>query len=318
MKDTQVVYIGIDVSKGTLDIDTRDFGAMRIANTPVEVRKALSALARKAGPEGTPQVCFESTGPYTGALVAECQAKAIAYSILNPHKVACFARSVAHAKTDRADASAIRRYAEVKRPAPARPPGKALARLDEFILAREATVKSLVALKSVLGTITDPAVMKHTRRIVAILERKVAGFDRLIAEAVQADAEISGLVGALGGVKGVGALTAAKAAAWMPEIGTPGRRKAAALTGLAPHTRESGQWKGKAGTGGGRKHVRDALYMAALSAITHDPVQEGFYRRLRDRGAPGKVALTAVMRKLVCHLDAVARAHYARRGGQAA
>jgi len=314
MKDTQVAYIGIDVSKETLDIDAGEFGAMKITNTPMEVRKALKALARKAGAERTPQACFESTGPYTGALIAECQAGALRYSVLNPHKVACFAKSVAHAKTDAMDASVIRRYAEAKRPAPARPPRKALAELDEIILAREATMKTLVTLRSVLETVKAPAAAKPVKRTAAFLEKKVAGYDRLIAEAVRADAETSGLVGALSGVKGVGTLTAAKIAAWMPEIGTLGRRGAAALTGLAPHTRESGKWKGRARTGGGRKHVRNALYMPATVAIRHNPHMKRVYEGFMAKGTPYKIAITAVMRRLICHLESVAKAYYARRG----
>jgi len=312
MRTEEVVYIGIDVSKETLDIDAGEFGVRKIANTPAQVRKALTAIARKA--QGRPpHACFESTGAYHGTLAAECPAMGIAYSILNPCTVKCFAKSVAHAKTDAIDASVIRRYAEVRRPAPTPPPRKAIADLDERLLARESIMKGTVALRCVLATIKTPSARTPLKRLIASNEKKVAEYDRLIAAAVRADAEVAGLADALATVKGVGTLTAAKLVAWMPELGTLGRRRAAALAGLAPHTRESGKWKGKSRTGGGRKHVRVALYMCATSAICDNPEMKAFYGRLVARGVPKLVALTAVMRRLLCHLESVAKDYYARR-----
>ena len=309
MKQTDAAYIGIDVSKETLDIDAGEFGALKIANTPAEARKALGGIARRARAADvvTLHICFESTGPYTGALAAECAARGMPYSILNPYRVACFAKSVAQAKTDRIDASVIRRYAEARRPARTPLPDKAAAKLDEFLLARDAVMKCIVATRALLETVKAPAAAKPLERIIAFSEKKIAEYDRLIAGAVHADARTAGLVAALSSVKGVGTLTAAKVAAWMPEIGTLGRRKAAALSGLAPHTRESGKWKGRARIGGGRKCVRDALFMPATVAIRHDPHLRRVYEGHRARGKPHKVALAAVMRKLICHLDRVAR-----------
>jgi transposase len=321
MKDTEaartknagVTYAGVDVSKGTLDIDAGDLGVTKVANTPMEVRKALAALGRKAGAGRPLQVCFESTGPYAGTLLAECQAKGIPCSVLNPSLVAHFAKSVAPAKTDAIDAGVIRRYAQARRPEPAQPVRKALAVLDELILSREAVMKNAVMLRSMLETVRHPAAAKPIRRTIAFNEKRIAEYDRLIAEAVKADEETAGLVGALSAVKGVGVLTAAKIVSGMPEIGRLGRRKAARLAGLAPRTQESGTWRGKSRIGGGRGHVREALFMPATVAIRHDPEAGRVHGRLTARGKPYKVALTAVMRRLICHLDSVARAYYAKR-----
>ena len=138
MNDMAVVYIGIDVSKDTLDIDAGELGSTKIANAPAEVRKALGGISRRA--QGRPlHACFESTGPYHGALAAECPAMGIAHSVLNPCKVACFAKSVANAKTDRIDAQA-------RRPKPTPPPSATTAALDELVLAREATMRDGVLL----------------------------------------------------------------------------------------------------------------------------------------------------------------------------
>jgi len=312
MKDTEVVYIGIDVSKGTLDVDAGDFGVAKIPNTPMEVRKALEALTGKANAKSL-QVCFESTGPYTGALVAECQALGLPYSMLNPCKVRLFALSVATAKTDAIDARLIRLYSETKRPGPTLAPRKAIAELDRLVLAREAIMKGTVALRGVLETLKGSAAAKPMERTIAFNTKKIADYDRLIAQAVSADAEASGLVGALSAVKGIGTLSAAKLVAGMPELGRLGKRKAAALAGLAPRTRESGQFKGKSRIGGGRWKVREALFMPATVAIRHNPEMKRLHGHLMAQGKPYMLALTAVMRRLLCHLNSVARDYYAKR-----
>jgi len=313
MKETAVVYIGIDVSKETLDIDAGNLGVTRIGNTPAEIRKALKAIARKVPAGGRPHACFESTGQCHAALAAECQRAGMRHSVLNPHKVACFAKSVAHAKTDAVDASIIRRYAEVRRPEPAPPPSKAAAGLDALLVLREAVVKANVALRAVLATVKDAAAGKPARKAIACNGKQIAEYDRLIAEAVKADAETSAFVDALRSVKGVGELTAAKFAAWMPEVGTLGRRRVAALAGLAPHTRESGKWKGQSRIGGGRKGIRDALYMPATTARRHDPRMKKAYKALRARGKIHKVAQAAVMRMLFCRIEGVAKDYRTKR-----
>jgi len=312
MKNTDVAYIGIDVSKETLDLDAGKLGVTRIANTPLEVRKALGAITRKA--EGKPlQACFESTGAYTGALAAECQVMGLPYSVLNPYKVKHFAMSVASAKTDAIDARLIRLYSEVKNPEPTPAPRKALAELDKLILAREAVMKGTIALRNTLETIQGSCAAKPVERIIAFNTKKIADYDRLIAQVIDADTEVSGLAGALGAVKGIGELTAAKVIAGMPELGRLGKREVAALAGLAPRTRESGQFKGKSRIGGGRKQVRDALFMPATVSIRYNPEMKRVHERLMSNGKPYKVALTAVMRRLLCHLNSVAKTYYAQR-----
>jgi transposase len=312
MKTEEVVYIGIDVSKETLDIDAGDLGAWKIRNTPAETRKTLSGVARKADGAKPLQACFESTGPYTGALASECRKAGIAYSVLNPYKVRHFAKSVSEAKTDAIDACLIRRYSEVRRPETVPKPNKALEALDGLLLARDSIVKSVTALRSVLETVGSSPGARLMRRAIASLEKKAADYDRLIAETVKADDETAGLVGALCTVKGVGTLTAAKVAAGMPEIGRLGRRKAAALAGLAPHTRESGKYKGRSRIGGGRKRVRDALFMPATVAIRFDAKMKSLHERDMAKGKPYMVAVTAAMRRLICHLESVAKDYYAR------
>jgi transposase len=314
MNHPHVVHIGIDVSKQKLDIDAAQLGATSIPNTPAQARKALAAIARKAKPDKTLHICFESTGPYTAALAAQCQALKLPYSILHPYKVKHFAIAIAHAKTDALDARLIRRYAEVKNPAPTTPTRKALVQLDKLVLARDALVKSAVALRATLETLKASPAAKPVERAIAQLQKQTAECDVLIAQTVKADEQTAALVAVLSTVKGVGTLTAAKVIANMPELGTLGRRKAAALAGLAPHTRESGTYKGKSRIGGGRKHVRDALFMPATVAIRHNPELKRLHAGLMAKGKPYKVALTAVMRRLLCHLESRAKDYYTKHG----
>ena len=322
MKKNEVAYIGIDVSKETLDIDAGEFGgAMKIKNAPADIRKALKAIAGKAKKaQKPPHACFESTGRYGDELAQACRATGTACSVLNPYKIACFAKSIAHAKTDALDASLIRRYAQVRKPEPAPPPNKSAAELGNLLL-RGTLVNAGVLLRAALSSVPGAAraaAGKPARAAIASNEKQIKEYDRLIAETVKADAELSELCEALRAVKGVGELTAAKLAAWLPEIGTQGRRRAAALVGLAPRTRESGKWKGLSKIGGGRKAVRDAIFMPATSARRHDPRMKAAYDKLIARGKPPKAAQAAVMRMLVCRLESVAKTHRENRAREPA
>jgi len=138
------------------------------------------------------------------------------------------------------------------------------------------------------------------------LRKKIKTLDRLIAEALKGDARLSGLAGALTEIAGVGVLTAAKVVALVPELGTLGRRRSAAIAGLAPFTRDSGRCKGKTFISGGRAEVRRALFMPATVAIKHNPVLKAVYQNLMKEGKAYKVAITAIMRRLFAHMEAVA------------
>jgi transposase len=301
-----IAYIGIDVSKDTLSIDAGALGTRTIPNTPADIRKALKGIVRKAG-DTPPHICFEATGPYTHALVKECCA--LPFSILNPYLVSQFAKSLGSAKTDPIDAGIIRRYAEVKRPEASPKPRESIARIRRLLTERNALTKSLV----LFGAVVEGGAAKHARQAIKAVGRLVKKIDAEIDKAGEADEETAGLVDALDGVTGVGRLTAVIVAAQVPEIGTLGRRKAGKLAGLAPFTRQSGRWKGKAFIGGGRKDVRNALYMPAMVARRYNPDLQTLHTRPTAKGKPCKVAMTAVMRKLFCHLDAVARKHKAAR-----
>ncbi len=134
---------------------------------------------------------------------------------------------------------------------------------------------------------------------LAQMEKQIAKVEALIEVLLKAQAPLAAQVQRLDDITGVGRLTAVMVLATMPELGTLNRRQAAALAGLCPYNRDSGQWSGKRHISGGRIEVRQALYMAALSASRSNHLLKPFYARLIAAGKPAKVALTAVMRKLI-------------------
>ena len=144
-----------------------------------------------------------------------------------------------------------------------------------------------------------PALRRQAQSLVRRLERDVAHIEEQLKELRTQAATLDERVQKLEAITGVGTITALGVLAELPELGTLNRRQAAALAGLAPHPRESGQWHGRRSIGGGRAPVRRALYMAALVAAHSNRQLKEFYQRLRAAGKPAKVALTAVMRKLI-------------------
>jgi transposase len=149
----------------------------------------------------------------------------------------------------------------------------------------------------------EPFVRRQHAKLLVYLESQIKAVEKEIQKLVQADNALQQRVECLDSIQGVGARTAWLVQAHMPELGTINRQQAAALAGLAPWTRESGTMKGKRCIGGGRSEVRVALYMAALSAARSNPVMRALYQRLRAKEKPAKVALTAVMRRLLAYMN---------------
>ena len=164
-------------------------------------------------------------------------------------------------------------------------------------------VEQLTAERQQLAALCLPALQRQSRSLVRRLEADLKKIDALLAAHEAAQPTLAAKAATLRQVPGVGPHTARALLAEMPELGTLNRAQAAALAGVAPHTQQSGTWKGQSHIGGGRAPVRKALYMAALSAVRWHPPFRAFYEHLRAKGKPAKCALTAVMRKLVCLLN---------------
>lgn len=289
------IYAGLDIAKRNLQLHLvgRSYD---LPNTAAGHRRMLKLLATQVGSH----VVCEATGGYERELVAALHTASVPVSVLNPARVRHFARATAqHAKTDRIDASLLAAFGQTLNPKPTLPRTPEQQQLTELIRRRAQLVDLLVAQRQQAERLTLSVLRRQARGLVRQLERSLEEIENQLQELCRQTALLDQPVQKLQAIKGVGALTALSVLAELPELGTLNRRQAAALAGLAPHPRDSGQWSGRRCIGGGRAPVRRALYMAALVAARANPQLKAFYQRLRLAGKPAKVALTAVMRKLV-------------------
>jgi transposase len=300
----QTRHVGIDVSKQTLQIDAGEVFQGAIPNEPANIAGLLEALRAKADIH----LCCEATGPYDRPLVKTCQDLGLPVSRLNPARVKHYRKAKGmEAKTDKDDALAIRLFAQDNPPAPLPKPDHTRETLRQLHLLRDALVKHQTALQNLCASIDLPALRKVIDAELRKLEKRITKLDEHIQHAVDdADPVFQGLVEVVDAIKGMGLLSATKVIAHTPELGTLNRRGAAKLAGLAPFCDDSGDHHGPRHIRGGRKHVRDGLYMAAHSASIHNEVLRVVYQRLKAVGKHHNVALTAVMRKLFIYANHVA------------
>jgi transposase len=289
------IYAGLDIAKRNLQLHL----AGRIHDLPNAAAGQRRLCKLLAAQPGVHVVC-EATGGYERDVVAALHQAAVPVSVLNPARVRHFARATGQrAKTDHIDAAVLSAYGQALQPKPTAPRTEQELQLAELVRRRVQVVEILVAQRQQAERLTVPALRRQAQSLVRRLERDVqqieAQLQSLRAEAAALDERMQKLEA----ITGVGSLTALGVLAELPELGTLNRRQAAALAGLAPHPRESGQWHGRRTIGGGRAPVRRALYMAALVAARSNRQLKEFYQRLRAAGKPAKVALTAVMRKLI-------------------
>lgn len=289
------IYAGLDIAKPNLQLHLAN-RFHDLPNTPAGHRHLLKLLARHPG---THLIC-EATGGYERDLVAALHQAGIPVSVLNPGRVRHFARAQGQrAKTDRIDAAVLTAYGQAfhPKPTPARSPIE--QQLTELVRRRAQVLETLVAQRLQTQHLTVPALLRQAGRLIRRLEADMKQIENQIQELRTQTASLDQRAQKLEAITGVGSVTALSVLAELPELGTLNRRQVAALAGLAPHPRESGGWQGRRTIGGGRAAVRRALYMAALVAARSNRQLKEFYQRLRSAGKPAKVALAAVMRKLI-------------------
>jgi len=219
---------------------------------------------------------------------------------LNPERARRFAQATGTlAKTDRIDAMLLARMAATLQPPvrPAKTPKQ--LQLAELINARDGLVRDRTALKNREKNLTIAILKRQCRQRLDQIERHIEALDAEIASIIAADPALTRRHEILTSIGGLGTLTANQLIATMPELGTLENKQAASLAGLAPVARQSGQWKGKSFIRGGRANVRQALYMPALVAARFNPDLKAKYQQLIAQGKPAKIAITAVMRKLI-------------------
>ena len=295
------VVVGIDVAKASLDVCVLPHGEQFHCTTKP---RCLQRLAARLGQLQPACVALEATGGYELPLVVELQAAGLPVVVLNPRRVRDFARATGRlAKTDRLDALVIAQYADQQHP-PVRPvPDEAARRLKALVARQQQLQAAHVAEQNRLEHAYDRPVRRSIKTMLRTLERQLDELEELIRQTVAANPAWQQKAARIDAVPGLGEKTAAVLVATLPELGHLNRRQIAALVGVAPINRDSGQFRGKRMTGGGRGQVRTALYMPMLAAIRCNPVLRRYYRHLVDKGKLKMVALVACMRKLLVILN---------------
>lgn len=289
------IYAGLDIDKPGLHLHLSGRNH-ELPNTPAGQRRLIKLLAAQPGV----QVICEATGGYERDLVAALHAAPIPVSVLNPARVRDFARATGQrAKTDHLDAAILCAYGQALHPKPTAPRTQSEQQLSELVRRRVQVMELLIAQRQQAQWLTLPRLRRQAQSLVRRLERDLKQIEHQLQELRRQVPPLDARAQKLEAITGVGTITALGVLAELPELGTLNRRQAAALAGLAPHPRQSGQWQGRRSIGGGRAQVRRALYMAALVAARSNRHLKDFYQRLRAAGKPAKVALTAVMRKLI-------------------
>jgi transposase len=296
--------IGVDISKDHLDAHRMSDGkGRRFAND----KAGHGAFLNWVGQPGT-RIVYEPTGPYHRAFERRLAAVGLSLVKVNPRQARRFAEATGRlAKTDRLDAAMLARMGALLEleARPVRSP--VLNTLKDLHMAREALVKNRTATKNRAKNLTLPILKRHNAEQLRQIKRQIAAIETEIMVLIEADPDLFRRFGILVSIPGVSAITAFALIIDMPELGSIENGQAASLAGLAPVARQSGQWTGRAFIRGGRANVRQALYMPALVAIRFNPDIKAKYQQLKAAGKASKVAITAIMRKLIVMANALLR-----------
>jgi transposase len=304
------IYVGIDVSKRSLDVcilreDTHQEGgeSFVVSNDQEGVQKILSRLEGAS----VELAVMEATGRYERLAATMLAASSICVAIVNPRQARDFAKAIGRlAKTDKIDAFVLARLARAVEPITSVIPEEEAQHLQGILARRRQLIEMLVSENNRLKMASKP-LTKRIRAHVQWLEKEIERIDGDLDSAIEENAAFKANEALLRSVPGVGRVLSRTLLAELPELGTISHRRLCALVGVAPFNRDSGQRSGKREAWGGRAPVRTVLYMSALVATRHNPHIKEFYERLLSAGKPKKVALVACMRKLLTILNALMR-----------
>jgi transposase len=291
------VYAGIDVCKDWLDVYVHPQGQrLRVSND----RFGLRRLKRLLGTMAVTRVVMEATGKHHRAAQRSLHEAGLVVCVVNPLRARLFCQAAGHlAKTDAIDARLLALMGAALEPAATPLPPVALEELEELVNARRCATTERTALVNRLATCATAFLRAELKRRIAACERHLERLDAEIERRIQAQPELLRRHAILRSIPGVGPVTAAAFLTGLAELGSCSGKQAAMLAGLAPIACDSGATQGRRSIRGGRQDVRNAAYMAALSASRHNRDLASFAKRLRSAGKPAKIVLTAVMRKLV-------------------
>lgn len=296
-------FVGIDIGKFEFCAFNNKTGEeFSLPNTPDGHREFV---ARLGCPEGL-RLALEPTGGCEWALWEALEGAGFDVRQVSAAHVRAFARSLGNlAKTDPLDARMIARFQSFRPEAGRRLPAQTLRNLNVLTTKR----RQLVALKKRLSCQTKQRQSQLThdmdRDLMALLRAQIVQLEARIETLLQSDDDVQNRVRILRSIPGIGPVVSAALVGQMPELGSLGEKQAAALVGLAPINRDSGKYTGHRSIKGGRTWLRELLYQAALVASIHNPPLKAFAKRLRDKGKPHKLVITAVARKLIIIANAL-------------
>ena len=298
--------VGIDVSKSEWAIAVHPSGEQWTSPTTPRALDTVVARLTALAPD---IIVTEATGGYERALVAGLAAVGLPVAVVNPRQVRAYAQALGRtAKTDAIDAAVLALFGARVQPAARAVPDAATQALAALVARRRQLLDMLGAEQHRLEQAPPTArITRDLRNHIRWLERRVEDVNDDIGTAIQDSPVWRVQEDLLRTVPGIGQTTARTLLAELPELGQLDRRAIAALVGVAPFNCDSGTHRGRRHIWGGRASVRTTLYMAALVATRHNAILRAFYRRLRDAGKPAKVALVAVMRKLLTIVNAMVK-----------
>ena len=294
-------YLGIDVAKRFFDLyDSTEEKHQRFDNN----RQGIAACVQDLKNRQPTLIVMENTGGYEMDLAVALYDAELPVAVVNPKRIRDFARATGRlAKTDKIDARIIAQYAATLQP-PAQGVWDAHARAIKALVARRHQLVGMrTAEKNRLEHVGDRAIARSIAAVIKTIERELTKVEQNLHDQITRTPELQQKTDQLKSVPGIGDTTAMMLVAEVPELGCLNRRQIAALIGVAPINRDSGTFRGKRMTGGGRRGVRARLYMPTLVAIQFNPVIREFYQRLVDTGKSKMTAVVAAMRKLLTILN---------------
>ncbi len=296
-------FVGIDVAKGHIDLyDTETQRHVRFENNRSGISEGVEQLTGLQAD----LIVIESTGGYEYDLVIALDEASLPVVVVNPRQVRDFGRAVGYlAKTDRIDAKLLAEYG-----AAIHPPRRALRdsrsrQMKGLVARRRQLVKMRTSELNRREHVHDKAIARSIAAVLKTIDRELKRVQRQLVDTVCHSSELQAKMRALVSVPGIAETTATMLLTEVPELGQLNRRQIAALVGVAPINRDSGSFRGKRMTGGGRKVVRARLYMPTVVACHHNPMIKTFYQRLLDNGKTKMTALVAAMRKLLTIINSM-------------
>ena len=303
---TNECFVGIDVSKATLDIGCfPDKKIFQFSND----EKGIKALVLKLEELAPALIVMEATGGLELPAAGSIAGAGLSVAVVNPRQVRDFAKSINRlAKTDNIDAVVLAKFAKAVQPE-ARPIKDESTQLLTAIMARRQQITEMLTAEKNRLKVAHKQMRKHIEKHIKWLENQLKDVNDDLDGAIKTSPVWQDKDVLLRSVPGIGDVISATMLAALPELGKLNRKKISSLVGVCPFNRDSGKMKGKRSCFGGRGFVRSVLYMGAMSAAKHNPVIKEFYTKLVKAGKPKKVALVACMRKLLTILNAMIKSN---------